>query len=89
MILISEGSETKFIATPTVMYSEWIWYDSTCLWWAPLHPSLLAFVTFYNTHDHSAINEEEKDTEDASYTISIANVDKGTDVEMWNLYSRL
>ena len=76
MILVSEGSESKIIAAPTVMYSEWIWFDSTCLWWAPQHPSFLAFVTFFKTNYQSATNENEA----ATFSITLANVDKGTGV---------
>ena len=72
MILVSEGSETKIIAAPTVMYSEWIWFDSTCLWWAPQHPSILAFVTFFKTY------EKGRDTKAATFSLTLANVEKGT-----------
>ena len=78
MILVSEGSETKIIAAPTVMYSEWIWFDSTCLWWAPQHPSILAFVTFFKTHDQIGMNKNGRATEAATFSITLANVDKGT-----------
>ena len=46
MKLISSGDVNVSVATPNILYSERIWRDSTCMWWAPESRSQLAFVSF-------------------------------------------
>ena len=80
MKLISSGDVNVSVATPNILYSERIWRDPTCVWWAPESRSQLAFVSFKKFQESPSGSEIPEAVVKVANDVNIVQLDFGLDL---------
>ena len=79
MKLILAGDENVSVATPNILYSERIWQDQTCVWWAPESRSQLAFVSFKMSQQSPSVPDIPEVAVNVADDVNIVQVNFGLD----------